>query len=168
MMGGMTDPAFPEEPFSVPSAIQLSATPLAVVRYEGITLEGLPAAFDEGFPALGNLVGAGVLDPTGPALALYHGKPEGIFDLEVGFPVAGVLDGRLPAGDVSVTASQLPAGPALATTHLGTYDGLGAAWAAFVAAAPARQTGAWLEVYVTDPSVAPEELRTDLILPLAD
>ena len=48
MMGGMTDPAFPEEPFSTPSAIQLSATPLAVVRYEGITLEGLPAAFDEG------------------------------------------------------------------------------------------------------------------------
>ncbi|QXT62311.1 GyrI-like domain-containing protein [Tessaracoccus palaemonis] len=164
----MTDSAFPEAPFSAPTTIELAATPLAVVRYEGISLDGLPAAFDEGFPALGNLVGAGALDPTGPALALYRGEPEGIFDLEVGFPVSTILDGPLPAGDVSVVGSQLPAGPALATTHVGTYDGLGAAWADLTARAPALPTGVWVEVYVTDPSVAPEELRTDLILPLGD
>jgi len=165
-MGDMTDPAFPEEPFPSPSPIELAATPLAVVRYEGISLEGLPAAFDEGFPALGNLVGSGALDPTGPALAMYHGDPDGIFDLEVGFPVATALAGPLPAGDVSVVGSQLPAAPALATTHVGTYDGLGAAWADLTAQAAASPSGVWIEVYVTDPSEAPEALRTDLILPV--
>ena len=69
-----------------------------------------------------------------------------------------------------MVASSLPAGPAAAATHLGPYDGLGEAWRRLVAAAGGEPSGAWVELYVSDPGDPSElvdgQLRTDLLLPL--
>ena len=72
-------------------------------------------------------------------------------------------------GEVSVRASALPAGPACATTYIGSYDGLGDAWQALVHAVDLEPVGIWIESYVGNPvETPPERLRTDLILPVQD
>lgn len=80
----MSSPAFPTEPFAAPTRIDLGAIPLAVIRHRGLTMDRLPAVFDEGFPALGRLLDAGTVAPIGPAVAVYQGDPAAVFDLELG------------------------------------------------------------------------------------
>ena len=66
-----------------------------------------------------------------------------------------------------LTASELPAGTIARTTYVGGYDGLGAAWGAFLgeigASGRAPDVPFW-EVYVTEPSpdADPATMRTDL------
>lgn len=163
----MTDAAFPAEPFTAPTRITLEATPLAVVRQDGIRIDALSQVFDTGYAALGRLFAEGALVPTGPAVAVYYGDPMATFDLELGFPVAAAPSSPLTTEGLTVQASALPAGPAWASTHTGPYDGLGSGWQALARAVPSQPSGIWIESYVSDPIGTPaEELRTDLILPV--
>lgn len=162
--------AFPETPFGDADRLALDAVPLAVVRHEQITIAELRDAFDNGYSALHRLFGEGVLAPAGPAVAIYHGNPMEVFDLELGFPVASAPAGPLDVDGVTVTASVLPSGTATATTVLGSYEELGAGWAGLVErtlAAGLQPRGMSIEVYVSDPDEVPETLRTDLILPVS-
>ncbi len=163
--------AFPDAPFGPIDSLVLDAVPLAVIRHVGIRIADLRDAFDAGYTALGRTFETGALTPTGPAVAIYRGDPMGVFDLELGFPVASPPQSPIPAGDGAViVASGLPGGPAVATTVLGSYDGLGAAWAGLAARAGEagrHHRGIWIEVYVSDPTTDPAELRTDLLLPTA-
>lgn len=162
----MTDPAFPLEPFTGATEIELAPTPLAVIRHEGVTLADLPSIFDGGYSAVALLFGTGALAPTGPAIAVYRGDPAETFDLDVGFPVEVAPAQPLIVGDRTVIGSTLPAGPALASTHLGSYDTLGQSWMALAHATDASPTQIWIESYVSDPTDAVEQLRTDLIMPI--
>lgn len=163
----MTDPAFPAAPFRQGERIELQPTPLAVIRQDGIRMANVPPLFDRGYTTLGGLFATGALRPVGPAVAIYHGDPGGVFDLEIGFPVAEAPAEPIAAGEMMVVGSTLPAGQAAAGTYLGPYDGLGAAWGALIGASGAVPSGVWIESYVGDPgSTAPDELRTDLILPV--
>lgn len=163
--------AFPDAPFGPADTLELDAVPLAVIRHEGIRIADLRDAFDSGYAAIGAAFAAGTLIPAGPALAIYHGDPMGVFDLELGFPVQAPPSDPIATGDgTAITASTLPTGKAVATTVLGSYDGLGAGWAALVARAAEagmHPSGVWIEVYVSDPGVDPDELRTDLLMPVA-
>ncbi|WP_337005221.1 MULTISPECIES: GyrI-like domain-containing protein [unclassified Microbacterium] len=162
--------AFPDAPFGPIDRIELDAVPLAVIRHKGIRLPDIQAAFDAGYAAIALHFAGGALTPTGPALAVYHGDPMGAFDLELGFPVETVPENPIPtASGTVIVASALPAGPAVATTLFGSYEELGAAWAGLVARAGAEGVhpgGMWIEVYVSDPSTTPAELRTDLLMPI--
>lgn len=60
----MTDPAFPAEPFTHAERITLAASPLAVVRHEGVRVSDVPALFDTDYGAIALLFGAGELVPT--------------------------------------------------------------------------------------------------------
>ncbi len=161
--------AFPDAPFGEADRIDLDGAPLAVIRYSGLRLDDLRTVFDTAYSALGRAVGAGTVVPSGPALAVYHGDPGELFDLEVGFPVAEALGGPVVADDTTIVPSTLPTGPAFATSFFGAYDGLGQAWGSLltrVAEQDAEPLDVMIEVYVTDPSDAPPgRLRTDLIVP---
>lgn len=163
--------AFPETPFGATDRLDLEPVPLAVVRHEGITITDLRDVFDSGYSALRAAFEAGTLTPAGPAIAVYYGNPMEVFDLELGFPVeAAPAEPITSANGVTITASALPEGPATATTVLGSYEGLGAGWMGLyerTVAEGLKPRGTSIEVYVSDPSESPEELRTDLILPLA-
>lgn len=160
--------AFPAELFDDVQEITVEAAPLAVVRHSGLRLSGLSDVFDPAYAALGRAIADASFSPAGPALAVYHGDPMGVFDLEIGFPVTAPLSEVLSVDGVEIAPSALPAGPALAASHIGAYDGLGPAWGRLygdVAQRQRRGTGDWIEIYVTDPrSAAPAELRTDLVL----
>ena len=162
--------AFPDAPFGPVDRIDLDAVPLAVIRHKGIRLADIQEAFDAGYAAVALSFAGGALVPTGPALAIYHGDPMGVFDLELGFPVQSAPENPIPtASGTVIVASALPEGPAVATTLFGSYEELGAAWGGLVERAGAegvRPGGVWIEVYVSDPSTAPAELRTDLLMPV--
>lgn len=163
--------AFPENPFGGDERIDVDALPLAVVRHSNLRVDDLRAAFDVGYRALGHLIAEGRFSPAGPALAVYRGNPLETFDLEIGFPVTEPLADPIGMSDgTTVHPSALPEGPAIATTFIGDYDGLGAAWGALidrVAERGASPAGIWIESYVSDPSDTPaDELRTDLIMPI--
>ncbi|MFK0241851.1 GyrI-like domain-containing protein [Microbacterium sp. NPDC090281] len=163
--------AFPDAPFGRADRLDLDAVPLAVIRHKGIRISDLQAAFDAGYSAIALTFAGDVLIPTGPALAIYHGDPMDVFDLELGFPVQSPPENPIPTANGRViVASTLPAGPAVATTMFGSYEELGTQWAGLVERAGAeglRPGGVWIEVYVSDPSTPPAELRTDLIMPTA-
>ncbi|WP_029261633.1 MULTISPECIES: GyrI-like domain-containing protein [unclassified Microbacterium] len=163
--------AFPDAPFGPADRLDLDAVPLAVIRHNGIRIADLSDAFDAGYSAIALTFAGDVLTPAGPALAIYHGDPMDVFDLELGYPVVSPPENPIPTASGSVIiGSALPSGPAVATTVFGSYEELGAGWAGLVERAGAQglRTGSvWIEVYVSDPSTTPAELRTDLILPLA-
>lgn len=157
------------DPFDGPTRIDLEETPLAVVRHREVRLAELPGLFDRGYAALGAAFASGTLTPAGPALAIYHGDPQAAFALELGFPVLAAPAFPLVQVGVEIEGGTLPAGPALVTSHLGSYDGLGPAWGRFMESLGPGDVpaGPFLEVYVTDPSQAEAaDLRTDLVLPL--
>lgn len=163
---------FPAVPFGAVDRIEIGPVPLAVIRHQGVGIADLREIFDAGYTALGALISTGDIAPTGPALAVYRGDPMHVFDLELGFPIAGVLDGpREAPGGLRVMPSLLPEGAAAATTVIGGYEGLGAAWAGFVERALGeglQPRGFSIEVYVGDPRTTPsEDLRTDLLLPVS-
>ncbi|MEI2671685.1 MAG: GyrI-like domain-containing protein [Nocardioidaceae bacterium] len=145
-----------ESPFTEPTAIEVpSGVGVATLRYEQVSLQDLPSIFDSGFQ---RLAGGG---PIGPGYACYFGDPQGVFDLEIGFPVSG------PVTVADAANGAFPSGAALALSHLGGYDGLGAAWGRLMTAYAVSFAGSprlMVEVYVTDPSrTTPDALRTDLI-----
>lgn len=163
--------AFPDAPFGPADSLELDAVPLAVIRHEGIRIADLRDVFDSGYAAIGAAFSAGTLIPAGPALAIYHGDPMGVFDLELGFPVQAPPSDPIATGDgAAIIAATLPSGQAVASSVFGSYDGLGAGWAGLVARAAEaglHPRGVWIEVYVSDPGVDPDELRTDLLMPVA-
>ena len=163
----MTDLA-PTQPYERGVRVELDPVPLAVVRRDGVRLDDVRDLFDEGYAALGRLLGDGTLVPVGPALAIYRGDVQARFDLELGYPVADALTTPLDEGELEVVGTTLPAGPALAATHLGAYDDLGDAWAGLADTPGVRHADTWIEVYVTDPTSDPDHLRTDLLMPIRD
>lgn len=166
-VAAMTD-LLPAEPYAHGARVELDAVPLAVVRHEGVRLDDLRELFDTTYPAIGALFGTGTLVPAGPALAVYHGDVQQAFDIEIGFPVIDPLTSPVRAGELEVVGVTLPAGPAVAATHLGPYDGLGEAWGRLVDTPGVSPRGTWIEVYVTEPGPDPSTLRTDLLMPVTD
>ncbi len=156
------------QPLLEPERIELEPLPTAVVRRPATTMADIRELFDSGFAALA----ATGITPGGPAFAIYRGDPMGLFDAEIGFPVAAPLS-RPIDGTPTVYPSVLPAGPALALSHLGSYETLEQTWGQLIAAA-VKHAGApgstYLEFYVTEPSpdADPDAMRTDLVLPISE
>lgn len=161
---------FSEEPYDTTTPLDLPPAPLAAVHRTGLRVDALGSTFDLVFGALGKAIAAGSLTTSGPAVAIYRGDPMEVFDLDAGYPVEAALSAPLTVDGVEIVAAELPSGPALATTVIGPYGGLGEAWGRLAGESTAlghSPAGVWIEVYVSDPSVtAAAELRTDLILPV--
>jgi AraC family transcriptional regulator len=130
----------------------------------------------EAFARLGEIIGkaasAGdLMGPESAMLAIYHDDPETTPAAELRSEAAIVISPRakLPEG---LGERRLAAGRYASTTHVGSYEQLGDAWA--------RLLGEWLpqsghrmrddvsyEIYRNTPETAPkQELRTELYIPL--
>lgn len=80
---------------------------------------------------------------------------------EIGFPCSGAVE---PSGRVE--PSDLPAGPTARTTHVGPYEGVGAAYEAAIAWLAGQGyevSGAPWECYLDGPEVP--EPRTEVLVP---
>ncbi len=105
--------------------------------------------------------------PAGMPFARHHMRSDGRVDVEAGFPASTPT-----SGEGEVEPSDLPAGVAAVTVHVGPYDTIAPAYAAL--RAWIRERGheplgdAW-EVYLTDPDAEPDPStwRTEVIQPYA-
>ncbi|WPF66919.1 MULTISPECIES: GyrI-like domain-containing protein [unclassified Corynebacterium] len=163
-------------------------TPTVVVRGTGVPFAELEEFFDSAFGTLGALIQRGLLIPTGPAFALYHGVPPEALDVEVGFPVAAPVDSSDTSGASSSSAasttsisealraagaetSELPGGQRATATLRGGYDLLSQAWTELMeglAAQGLKPGMPYWENYVTmpEPEGDPAENVTELVVPV--
>jgi effector-binding domain-containing protein len=155
--------------------VHRSPQPTVAVRVQPAwaTLD-IGALFDRHIPEIAQRLGALGAAPAGPPYARYHRfGPDGN-DIELGFPVAAPMTALPEVAAISpgeIGRSELPGGEAAVTVHVGTYEGLSAAydrlhaWVMEQGRAPAA--GPW-ESYRDNPAVVPtDELRTDITWPLA-
>jgi effector-binding domain-containing protein len=123
----------------------------AVVVHGNLTVGGIPAFLAGAFGATAAVVGRQGLTFAGPPFGRYVPKPDGTFDVEAGFPVAGSPQ---PAGEV--VAISLPGGPTARTMHVGPYDQVGLAYEAvekWLAEHDYTVVGAPWECYLDQPGV---------------
>lgn len=144
-----------------PTVIEQDEQPTAVVTGT-VAMSELREFFDRSFAELGRAMAEGAFEPSGPALAVYHGVPAETVHLEVGFPVQGRVT---PQG--SVVAGRLPASRVATCVHRGNYADLGRSWQQL--AEWAEHQGLSLgdrmwEVYVTEPR--PGEDPADMVTEL--
>lgn len=103
---------------------------------------------------------------TGPWFTHHRRRPTDTFDFDIGVPVGAAVK---PQGRVA--PGELRARKAAHTTHVGPYDGLGAAWGAFqqwLEANGHRAVEDLIEVYAVGPESVqdPKQYRTELYQPL--
>jgi effector-binding domain-containing protein len=144
-----------------PELVDLDEMPTAVI-HGVIPMSEMVGFFDRSFTELTEVLAAQGLTPTGAAFARYAGPPGETVDLEVGFPVHGVVsaEGRVRAGT-------LPGGRVARLVHVGAFDGLGESWGRlgeWIGAQGLTPGADMWEVYVTEPSpdMDPADLRTEL------
>ncbi len=92
------------------------------------------------------------VEPSGGALAVYHGWTEDAVDVEIAFTVRGVFFPQDAKGVVK--ASRVPGGKVAFTVHKGPYDQIGNAYGAIQAYAEAHSlklAGTMWERYLTGP-----------------
>lgn len=115
---------------------------------------------------------AGLLRPGAQMVGVYHDDPETVPENELRSDAAITVNDDATVPDALATL-ELPAGEYARATHLGPYELLGDAWAQLMGAwlpRSGRRIGQGLayELYVNNPTNAkPDELRTELYLPLA-
>lgn len=132
-----------------------------LVMRDTVDEEGIAPFMGAAFTRVAEVAQQDGMFVCGPPFARVRPEPGGEIDLEVGFPVSGMVLGQ---GDVK--ASHLPGGPALRTTHRGDYSRSREAHEALYAYAAqhglAPAGDAW-EVYLDEPDVA--QPRTLVVLP---
>lgn len=105
---------------------------------------------------------------VGPAIVVYHRCDEDMLDIDVGFPVAELIE-----GSDRVQPIDLPGGRAATLLHVGPYEALSEAHAALEAWMRTHghsPAGPRFEVYWVDPGQAadPKDLRTEVVCPIHD
>ena len=109
-----------------PELVDLNETSTAVI-HGVVPMAEIAGFFDRSFSELATVLDRQGIAPAGPAFARYAGPPGETADLEVGFPVPGLV---APAGEVH--PSVLPAGRVRAWSTLVTTTssrGRGVGWA---------------------------------------
>lgn len=144
--------------------IERSAQPTLAVRTR-TSLAKLPGVMGQVYGSIMQYLAELGEFPTGAPYAAYFNTDMEDMDVEMGFPVAGALQ-----GDGDMQPGELPGGKAASCIHVGPYDQLEpvyAALSAFVAEQGYEATGVAYESYLNDPGeVAPEELQTQILFPL--
>ncbi|MGO1545165.1 MAG: GyrI-like domain-containing protein [Gulosibacter sp.] len=155
-------------PLSAIEFIDFPGCPTAVVRREALTTDAMAPFMDSSFGALGAAIQSGVFTPAGAAFSRYNSAFSETVDLEAGFPTVEPLSQDFESGDVTVVASELPAGLIATAKFTGSYEGLGDAWAEFLGGVTAQGYEVLMpywEAYDTEPT--PEMDPADLITGLA-
>ena len=144
---------------------ELTAQPFLFVRAK-VARSEISKAIREGLgKAFPYAMQAG-LPISGRPTARYLTSGPGLFDMQVGVPIAVPAPGQ---GDVQ--SGELPGGPVAVGVHAGSYDELGDTYAAmerWMDANHCRPGGAPWESYVTDPAEFPDvnDWRTEVYWPL--
>jgi AraC family transcriptional regulator len=148
--------------------------PVEMTEHAARTLAGLPHrgayhGIGETFGNLNRLLGErGLWPKVRIVLGVYHDDPRRVPEAELSSHAGADLGGEIPDGFEAV---EIPAGRYAVMHYAGPYDGLPGAWTEMVgwlsrAEVTSRPAPA-LEIYLNGPDdVPPEELRTDICMPV--
>ena len=170
--GPCPDPWFPPSEGALAMDVVIENLPERTVF--ALRHVGPYASISSAFRSFGDIAGpAGLFGLPGAALiGIYHDDPETTPASELRSDAGVVVPPgtSIPAG---LTAVRLPAGAYARTRHAGPYSTLGDAWSRLMGdwlprSGERAANGPCLELYLNDPTTAaPEELLTDLYVPLA-
>jgi len=149
-----------------PRIVRTAAQPTAVIHLT-IPREEVRKVMGPGRQELMAAVAAQGIAATGPWFTHHLKMDPGIFDFEIGVPVAAPI---VAAGRVQ--PSQLPAVTVARTVYHGDYEGLAGAWReldSWIAAEGHQRSPDLWECYVAGPESNPDPAswRTELSRPLA-
>ncbi|RVW08668.1 AraC family transcriptional regulator [Prescottella agglutinans] len=139
----------------------LPRQPAAIVR-GAVTVEAIPAFLGPAFDAVVRAAADQGLEVVGPPFGRFLPLPDGRWNIEAGFPLAGDLVETGP-----VEPSSLPAGPCACTVHDGGYDTVESAYIAltqWISEHGYATTGEPWECYLDAPD-APRP-RTEVFMPV--
>ncbi|NLE11204.1 MAG: GyrI-like domain-containing protein [Actinobacteria bacterium] len=130
----------------------------------------LPEVMGEEFRRILGALSAEGIEPSGGALAIYHGWTQETVDVEIAFTVRGVFFPQTPRS--AVKPSRIAGGKVVFTTHVGPYDQIHNAYAAIEEYAQDNRlelADTMWERYLTDPAVEPDLRKhvTEVCWPLA-
>jgi effector-binding domain-containing protein len=140
---------------------------LVAAKRVAVTLRDIGQVVGSGFGEIYPVVAAQHAGSEGPPFVIYHGMPDGEtpFDIEICAPLQKAM--VPPAG---WALSELPAGTFASLVHVGPYDSVGAGYdaiTAWIAAKGFATAGPPREVYLSDPSTPPDQIRTIIEFPVA-
>ena len=157
--------------------VDLSPQQTAAVRVRRpMSTVDVGALMDDAMSRLAARLGQAGATPVGPPYARYHAWGGELADVEIGFPLAGRIDGLSALADSpegEVGASELPGGRAAQTVHRGPYPTLGDAYSSLHdwihAQGYDEGDGPW-ESYVDNPEELADvaQLRTEITWPVPD
>lgn len=165
----MTQSHFHAEPAHSIEFVQTDEIQTIVQKATDHPMARMSEVFDSTYSALIPLLQAEGIQPIGPGFSLHHRLPTDSATFEVGLPVNTPLDSsRNTDSGVLLEPSTIPGGQIARISHIGSFDGLGEAWGAFmeaIAAAGKEPLLPFWEIYVTEPTpdIDPTTLRTDLV-----
>jgi AraC family transcriptional regulator len=154
-------------------AMNVTTEDMPAMRVFAVRHVGPYHRISEAYEKLHQIAGrAGLLRSPPTMIALYHDDPETTPPDELTSDAAIVVDDKAPLPD-GLTELRIPGGRYAKTTHAGPYATIGDTWS--------RLMGGWLpssgqrlgpgvsfEIYRNTPMNAkPEDLRTDIYVPLA-
>lgn len=166
-------PYFLGGPYPELTILEAPEVPTVVNVATDYPMDRMSEIFDSTFSGLFPALGGQGIQPAGPAFSLHTRMPTETVDIEIGVPVDRPPSDMVTSDDgLILSPSRLPAGRVAVVSHLGSYDGLGAAWGRFmqsVAESGNQPALPFWEIYVTQPTpdTDPATLRTDLVTLLA-
>jgi effector-binding domain-containing protein len=144
--------------------MQRDKTP-SVVWKTRCSVETLPGVLGEAFEKVMSYLSRISKAPVGPPYVAYFNEDMQDLEIEIGFPVAEILE-----GDGQVVASEIPAGKFASTVHTGPYQEIATAYnrlTVWVEEQSAEPAGTAYEIYLNDPAdTPPEALQTLILFPL--
>jgi effector-binding domain-containing protein len=149
-----------------PQITQTNAQPIAVLHLT-VPRSEIVHVMQPGLRELLAALAAQGVAPAGPWFTHHLRMEPGIFDFEIGVPIAAPV-----AAAGRVKSAQRPAMKVARTVYRGPYEGLAAAWGEFdawIAAQGHTPAGDLWECYATGPELSPDPAhwQTQLERPLA-
>ena len=126
-------------------------------------VQDLPQVFEEGYGAIAEYLGELGEQPIGPPFAAYYNLDKAELDVELGFPVARTLPGR-----VEIRAGEIPGGRVATCLYTGPYSEMEPAYKAlakWMEDNGYEATGVSYEWYLNDPRETPPA-QTQIVFPL--
>ncbi len=148
------------------SSIDLFKTPEqpALTIHTRASVEQLPMVIDQGFERLAVYMGALGEHLAGLPFVAYHNMDMGELDVELGFPVSGMLPGK---GDIKY--APVPGGLSISCMYLGPYCDMRPVYdemSAWIESNGYIPSGTTYEHYLNGPETPEEQLLTQIVMPL--
>lgn len=140
----------------------LQRTPTLTIHAE-VTMAEIQATMGASFGALFGYAGRQGVEPTAAFARYYAVEPKIVMDV-------GVTLARALPGEGNIEAGEIAEGDAAVTLHLGPYEAIAPAYEAvqaWIAANGRSASGPPMEFYLSPPNVPPDEIKTEVVFPLA-